>query len=412
MYTTHTATREQALVAAAAAERAMDRHECCKSQFKFMCFSCGEFINRGDNITKCTAPCWDGMRLRFRGADSRNGLKDCETAFYLAETGTRTWVHTGCIPCYWDSLPEDSNEYSPPALRSAYTDWDAKISQEFFDECHGLTGDWNMAEFLKKHGYPQEKRMKDRIIHNVTRFQALWRGYLYKKAFPLALEQKRAEDANIWRGFLEWCGSLPHSTFRSFPRYCEVIGASAKVRAYGRKKYRECVLYPTIKKSSQSEPPLSWRQTLNSTQQRGPQNVPLWEFAENIIVQRTREREGFLCDNPIGTQIDILMDAGFGGAAIYSAEVANHTSKYMVANGESHLYFWVRFHHDDEVRKYNWKRLLTLQLECEAFKSKHGILCCGPTGKMPVALYIKTRKTKNKKNKKNKKTKIKKMQKK
>ena len=81
------------------------------------------------------------------------------------------------------------------------------------------------------------------------------------------------------------------------------------------------------------------------------------------------------------------MDAGFDGAAIYRAEVANHTKKELVDNGASHLYFWVRYHHDDEVRKYHWKRLLALQLECETFKSKHGILCCGPTGKMPVALY-------------------------
>ena len=341
MYTTHTASRDQALVAAAAAERAMERQTCCKSQFKFKCFSCGEFINRGDKITKCTAPCWDGMRLRFRGADARNGLTMEETAFYLAETGTRTWVHIGCNPCYWDSLPEDSNEYSPPALRSAYTGWGSKISQEFFDERHGLTGDWNMAEFLKKHGYPQEKWMKDRIIHNVTRFQALWRGYLYKKAYPLALAQRRRE-------FIEWCAGVG-GTFRSFPLFCQRFGSHA----------------------------------LNY----GPVPENLNEFAENIIVKRTRLREGFLCDNPIGTQFEILMDVGFDEAAIYRAEVANHTKKELVANGESHLYFWVRFHHDDEVRKYHWKRLLILQLECEAFKSKHGILCCGPTGKMPVALY-------------------------
>ena len=88
MFTAPTATRDFALKAVAAAERAMERHECCKSQFKFKCFSCGEFINRGDKITKCTAPCWDGMRLRFRGADARNGLTMEETAFYMAETGT------------------------------------------------------------------------------------------------------------------------------------------------------------------------------------------------------------------------------------------------------------------------------------------------------------------------------------
>jgi hypothetical protein len=351
MYTSSAATREQALVAAAAAERAMERQTCCKSQFKFKCFSCGEFINRGDKITKCTAPCWDGMRLRFRGADARNGLTMAETAFYLAETGTRTWVHIGCNPCYWDSLPEDNPEYSAPALRCAYTSWGSKISYEF-DEWRQRTNHYDMEEFLEKHGYPQDKWMKDRIVHAVTRFQAIWRGYLYKRALPLALTQRKRE-------FLKWCGSLPMDEFRSFPLFCQL------------------------------------RQTLNY----GPLPETLNEFAENIITQRTREREEFFYNNPIGTQFDILMDVGFDGAAIYSAEVANHTSKYMVANGESHLYFWVKYHHDDEVRKYHWKRLLTLQLECENFKSKHGILCCGPTGKMPVALYIKNKKTKNKKQK-------------
>ena len=135
MFTAPTATRDFALKAVAAAERAMERHECCKSQFKFMCFSCGEFINRGDKITKCTAPCWDGMRLRFRGADARNGLTMEETAFYLAETGTRTWVHIGCNPCYWDSLPEDSNEYSPPALRPVHTDWNSRVYGEWEEWC-------------------------------------------------------------------------------------------------------------------------------------------------------------------------------------------------------------------------------------------------------------------------------------
>ena len=198
MFTSPTATRDFALKACDAAERAMGRHECCKSQFKFKCFSCGEFINRGDKITKCTAPCWDGMRLRFRGADARNGLTMEETTFYLAETGTRTWVHIGCNPCYWDSLPEDNPEYSPPALRSAYTGWGSKICYEF-GEWRQLTNHYDMEEFLEKHGYPQEKWMKDRITHSVTRFQAIWRGYLYKKAYPSALAQRRA---TIWREFL------------------------------------------------------------------------------------------------------------------------------------------------------------------------------------------------------------------
>ena len=116
MFTSSTASREKALKASDAAMRAMERHECCKSHFKFMCFSCGEMINRGDKITKCTASRNDGMRLRFRGADARNGLTDEETAFYLAETGTRTWVHIGCNPVFWTKVHPISLPNSLPNI--------------------------------------------------------------------------------------------------------------------------------------------------------------------------------------------------------------------------------------------------------------------------------------------------------
>ena len=40
--------------------------------------------------------------------------------------------------------------------------------------------------------------MKKRIVHGVTRFQALWRGYLYKRAYPIALQAARAlEGINL-----------------------------------------------------------------------------------------------------------------------------------------------------------------------------------------------------------------------
>jgi hypothetical protein len=52
-----------------------------------------------------------------------------------------------------------------------------------------------MEEFLEKHGYPQEKFMKDRIIHAVTRFQAIWRGYFPKKTYPWALAKKRIAES-------------------------------------------------------------------------------------------------------------------------------------------------------------------------------------------------------------------------
>ena len=309
MFTSQTASRECALKASDAAMRAMKRHECCKSQFKFKCFSCGEMINRGDKITKCTTAVNDGMTLRFRGADSRNGLEKEEVAFYLAETGTRTWVHIGCNPCYWDSLPEDSNEYSPPALRSVYTDWGARMVYEF-EEWRQLTNHYDSDEFMEKHGYPQEKWMKDRIIHSVTRFQALWRGYLYKQAYPIARLEAIADAIN-----------------------------------------------------------LSARTTLSTQRHQKDQNA--------------RKRSGFLHQNSIGAHMEILMDKNHPSAAIYSAEVIKIQGLPEIDG----LYYWVKYHHDSEVRRYHWKKLLDLKFECETFKSKHGILA-KITGKLPLYRFL------------------------
>jgi hypothetical protein len=169
------------------------------SQFKFKCFSCGEMINRGDKITRCIRGSPTGMVLRYRGGDSRNGLTMAETAFYQAETGKDMWVHIGCIPCYWDSLPEDCNEYSrpKPKLRPICTDWGIKV----YGEWEKLAADdeaWErmgVPYFCMVKGYPMEKFMRDRIIHAVTRFQALWRGYIYKKAYLIALQQQREQRA-------------------------------------------------------------------------------------------------------------------------------------------------------------------------------------------------------------------------
>ena len=186
MYTAHTATREFALKAAAATERAVERLACCKSQFKFVCFSCGEMINRGDKITRCNRAT-SGMELRYRGADATNGLTMGETVFYQPSTGKNLWVHIGCIPCYWDSLPPTSNEYSRPSLRPICTDWGVKVYGEW-EELTEKDEWWSLMEvsyYCKVKGYPKEKFMRDRIVQAVTRFQALWRGYTCKKAYPL-----------------------------------------------------------------------------------------------------------------------------------------------------------------------------------------------------------------------------------
>ena len=285
MYTTKTASREQVLKAVAAASRAMDRHTCSKSQFKFKCFSCGEMINRGDKITRCMKAT-TGMSLRYRGAGGECGLTLAETAFYQPETGKDMWVHIGCNPCYWDEGFDNGDESSPPALRVVPTEWGCKIDREFEDWTSGPGGEaWLMmgvSHFLKVKGYPEEKSMRARIFNAVTRFQALWRGYIRKKA--------------------------------------------------------------------QS--------------------------------QQARSRTRFLNNNSIGGHIEILFDEGKTSAAIYSADIVNHTKRDLIAS-EQEFYFWVTFHYDGEVREYHWKKLLGLKLECEAFKSKHGIMT-KIIGKLPL----------------------------
>ena len=195
MYTTSNSTREFALKAAAAAERVMERYACCKSQFKFKCFSCGEMINRGDKITRCIRAA-TGMTLRYRGADFLCQLTMDETVFYQGATGKDMWVHIGCNPCYWDSLPPSCNEYSRPSLRPICTEWGMKVRDEFDQFCDDTGYIFqSLPTFCIMKEYPVGKSMKDRIIHAVTRFQAIWRGNVYKKAYPIARRQARATEA-------------------------------------------------------------------------------------------------------------------------------------------------------------------------------------------------------------------------
>ena len=293
MFTSSTATREQVLKAVAAAQRAMKRHECSKSQFKFKCFSCGEMIHRGDKITRCHKAT-TGMTLRYRGAGGECGLRMAEIAFYQAETGKDMWVHIGCNPCYWDKGFDNGDESSPPGLRGVPTEWGCKIDREFEDWTSGPGGcAWkgdHESYFLSVKGYPKEKSMRARIIQAVTRFQALWRGYLSKKAYS-DIKQAKAD--------------------------------------------------------------------LNK-----------------------RVRNGFLQNNSIGGHVEILFDQRKTSAAIYSAEIIKIQGLPEIDG----LYYLVKFHHDDEVRRYHWKKLLHLKVECDGFKSKHGIVA-EITGKLPIARF-------------------------
>ena len=317
MYTSKTATREFALKAAAATERAMERHACCKSQFKFKCFSCGEFINRGDNITRCIRAA-SGMKLRYRGADADHGLTMEETIFYQGETGKNLWVHTGCIGCFWDEgLDEDGNRLTRPALRPITTEWGVKVYGEF-EEWANADDTWgdvslramDVPYFCMVKGYPKEKFMRDRIVHAVTRFQALWRGYIYKKAYPIA-----RLDAIATR----------------------VINEAG-------------------------------RATL-STRPRCTQN--------------TRQRNEFLYENSIGGHVEILFNENHPSVAIYSGELIKIQGLPEIDG----LYFWVKYHHDHEVRRYHWRKLKHLKLQCEKFKSKHGIEA-QITGRLPLYKFF------------------------
>lgn len=180
MFTT-SCTREKALEIAEYTRRAMNRTTCCKSQYKFKCFSCGEWINRGDKITMCLKSS-DGMTLRFRGVDSRSGLTMQETVFYQPLTGTKNWVHVGCYPCAWQHCHEDWWYDTSHRLITIPTEWGSKIKEEF-DEDYECTGSCDIDEFLERNKYPEEKWMKDRIIKNVTKFQAIWRRYKHKKVY-------------------------------------------------------------------------------------------------------------------------------------------------------------------------------------------------------------------------------------
>ena len=304
MYTSKNATREFALKAASAAERAMEHHVCCKSQYKFKCFSCGEMINRGDKITKCTTAVHDGMTLRYRGGDASAGLTWKETAFYLGQSGTRSWVHIGCNPVFWER-----REGFASCLANVYTDWGVKMSYEF-EEWRQRTNHYDVEEFMEIHGYPQEKWMKNRIIQNVTRFQAIWRGYLYKQAYPFALRAAKATEA---------------------------INLNA-------------------------------RATLSSQEVQRPERS---------------ERNEFLYQNSIGAHVEILFNENHPSVAVYSGEV----TKIQGLPEIDGLYFWVKYHHDHEMRRYHWRKLKHLKLQCEKFKSKHGIEA-QITGRLPLYKFF------------------------
>ena len=180
--------------------------------------------------------------------------------------------------------------------------------------------------------------MKNRIIHAVTRFQALWRGYIYKKAYPFARLEAIATQVINKEGRAT-LSTRPRCTQNTRERELEEMA-----RAYRK----------------------------------------VWHAREdkNLAARNLQARNRFLTNNSIGAHVEILMNEKKDSAAIYSAEV----KKIQGVPEIDGLYYYVEFHYDGEVRKYHWKRLRLLKIESENFKSKHGIQT-PIVGKLPIYPY-------------------------
>ena len=337
MFATVAANREFALKAAAAAERVMERHACSKSQYKFKCFSCGEMINRGDKITRCIKADVGQMTLRYRGAGGGCGLTMAETAFYQGESGKDMWVHIGCNPCYWDEGFDNGDESSPPALRGVPTEWGCKVDMEFEDWTSGPGGEmWinNVDLFLKIKGYPEEKSMKKRIVHAVTRFQAIWRGYIYKKAYPIARLDAIATRVLNEAGLQ--VESTTQNLIRSLPKkVSEASGVEANWLQSGEGGENE--------------------QSYNNY----PTEAQYWKEVE--------EAKG-IYNYHVGDHVEVLFNKGQPCEAIYSGEIIE-----VQYRGKRDTKIKVKYHYDGEVRKYTGKKFMLLKRECEEHKRKLGI---------------------------------------
>ena len=205
--------------------------------------------------------------------------------------------------------------------------------------------------------------MRARIFNAVTRFQAIWRGYIYKKAYPLV-----RLDAIATR-ILNEAGLQDESTISSTQEDHDIFHPSREAEF--------------------------WEQWDQSTIAAAHRRKFLWsgeggneqeKEQEDTVAQNARKRQVFLHQNTLGAHMEVLMDEKQESASIYSAKVI----KIQGVPEIDGLYYWVKYHHDDEVRKYHWKRLLLLKRECEAFKSKHNILT-PIVGKLPVYTFLRHR---------------------
>ena len=138
---------------------------------------------------------------------------------------------------------------------------------------------------------------------------------------------------------------------------------------------------------------------------------PVWKFAEERIEKgvvskfqalwrgyTTRKKsaaetaaaqaeEEFYLENKgrIGTTTAILFDRGKKTETVYSCEITEIlgvVNLWQCPRKSRHV--WVRFHYDQEVRSYSWRRFQKLEMECHNFMMERGIILREFVGKIPT----------------------------
>tara|TARA_B100001250_G_scaffold383822_1_gene378080 strand:+ start:178 stop:657 length:480 start_codon:yes stop_codon:yes gene_type:complete len=144
---------------------------------------------------------------------------------------------------------------------------------------------------------------------------------------------------------------------------------------------------------------------------------PVWKFAEERIEKgvvskfqalwrgyTTRKKsaaetaaaqaeEEFYLENKgrIGSNTAILFDRGKKTETLYSCEITEILGVECKcgARHRNSCHVWVRFHYDQEVRSYSWRRFQKLEMECHNFMMERGIILLEFVGKIPTHLLRK-----------------------
>lgn len=158
-----------------------------KSHYKMICSCCNKVINKGDEITQVQG-CAGALRERkssslARWHEAPRWQHEQRRGRY---TPTRNrWVHLTCKPSYCYR-----HGWVPMELVSGSTWYSDHIDDR--KAAAAMDPDWGENWW----DIPDPKWVLGRIHIEacIVKFQALWRGYLYKQAYPLALLQKKEKS--------------------------------------------------------------------------------------------------------------------------------------------------------------------------------------------------------------------------